>query len=66
MYLLQNGSETTEFPTRQDAITAAKALSVEARQIIVVTDEEQRERLAYQNGELESYTYETRGMKSGH
>ncbi len=63
MYQLQNGTEITEFATRLEAITAAKALSVELKQIVYVVDPQQRERMAYQGGELESYTYETRAGK---
>ncbi|MBL8784348.1 MAG: hypothetical protein JNJ59_05560 [Deltaproteobacteria bacterium] len=63
MYQLQNGTDITEFATRLEAITAAKALSVELKQIVYVVDPQQRERMAYQGGELESYTYETRAGK---
>lgn len=63
MYQLQNGTETTEFATRKEAIAAAKTLSAELKQVVYVVDPQQRERMAYQGGELESYTYETRTGK---
>ena len=63
MYQLQNGTEITEFATRKEAIDAAKSVSAELKQIVYVLDEQQRERMAYQGGELESYTYETRTGK---
>jgi len=64
MYQLQNGTDITEFATRKEAIDAAKSLSVELKQIVYVVDPHQRERMAYQGGELESYTYETRTGKT--
>lgn len=60
MYQLQSGNDFREFETRAEAIADAKELSLESRQPVVVSDEEQRERLTYTSGELESYTYETR------
>jgi hypothetical protein len=63
MYQLQNGTEVTEFATRKEAIDAAKTLSSELKQTVYVVDPHQRERMAYQGGELESYTYETRTGK---
>jgi hypothetical protein len=63
MYQLQSGTDVQEFATRKDAITAAKNLSVELKQVVYVVDPLQRERMAYQGGELESYTYETRAGK---
>jgi hypothetical protein len=63
MYQLQNGTDVTEFSTRKEAIDAAKSLSLELKQIVYVVDPHQRERMAYQGGELESYTYETRTGK---
>ena len=63
MYQVQSGTETTEFATRKDAIAAAKTMSVDLKQSVVVVDPQQRERMTYQGGELESYTYETRAGK---
>jgi len=63
MYQLQNGTDVTEFSTRKEAIDAAKSISLELKQIVYVVDPHQRERMAYQGGELESYTYETRTGK---
>jgi len=63
MYQLQNGTDVTEFTTRKEAIDAAKSISLELKQIVYVVDPHQRERMAYQGGELESYTYETRTGK---
>jgi hypothetical protein len=63
MYQLQSGTDVQEFATRKDAITAAKNLSIELKQVVYVIDPHQRERMAYQGGELESYTYETRAGK---
>ena len=63
MYQLQNGTEVTEFATRKEAIDPAQGLSLELKQIVYVVDPHQRERMAYQGGELESYTYETRTGK---
>ncbi|MFO0749230.1 MAG: hypothetical protein U1F43_26740 [Myxococcota bacterium] len=64
MYQLQAQNETQEFPKRADAIAAAKAMSLELKQAVVVVDPLQRERMTYQGGELESYTYETRAGKT--
>jgi len=63
MYQLQNGTDVTESTTRKEAIDAAKSISLELKQIVYVVDPHQRERMAYQGGELESYTYETRTGK---
>jgi hypothetical protein len=63
MYQLQSGTDVHEYPTRKEAIAAAKSLSVELKQVVYVIDPHQRERMAYQGGELESYTYETRAGK---
>lgn len=60
MYSVTAGPDVQEFPTRTEAITRAKALSLELKQSVVVVDPQQRERMTYQGGELESYTYETR------
>ena len=65
MYTVSIGNETTEYKTRAEAIAAAKELSAESRQPVFVLDESQRERMAYQYGELESYTYETRSTRGG-
>jgi len=64
MYQVQAGTETTEFPKRAEAIAAAKSMSLELKQSVVVIDPLQRERMTYQGGELESYTYETRAGKT--
>ncbi len=60
MYTVSVGNEVSEYPTRATAIAAAKAASAESRQAIFVMDASERERMTYQYGELESYTYETR------
>ncbi len=61
MYEVSYGDDTTEHPTRTDAIVAAKEISAEhTRGIVQVTDDTRRERMTYQNGELISYDYETR------
>lgn len=65
MYTVSNGNDVTEFNDRAEAIAAAKELSAESRQPVFVLDESQRERMAYQYGELESYTYETRSTRGG-
>lgn len=59
MYNVSVGTDRFEYETRDKAITAAKEYSAESRQTVVVRDESERERLAYQGGELESYTYDT-------
>lgn len=64
MYQLQAQNETQEFAKRAEAIAAAKAMSLELKQAVVVIDPLQRERMTYQGGELESYTYETRAGKT--
>nr|ACU26450.1 hypothetical protein [uncultured bacterium HF186_25m_18N5]ACU26505.1 hypothetical protein [uncultured bacterium HF186_25m_27D22] len=61
MYEVIYGEDTVQHPTRAEAITAAKELSAEnARGMIQVQDQDRRERMTYQNGELISYDYETR------
>ncbi len=60
MYTVTVGNDVAEHPTRAAAIASAKLLSAESRQAIFVMDESERERMTYQYGELESYTYETR------
>ncbi|MCA9517253.1 MAG: hypothetical protein KC635_20075 [Myxococcales bacterium] len=60
MYTVSIGTEVQEFEQRAEAIAKAKAVSAETRQTVVVLDESQRERMTYQYGELESYTFETR------
>ncbi|MFT7579566.1 MAG: hypothetical protein ACI9MR_001232 [Myxococcota bacterium] len=60
MYTVTLGNDIKEIKDRADAISAAKEMSTESRQAVFVQDESQRERMAYQYGELESYTYETR------
>ena len=65
MYTVSIGNDITEYQTRAEAIAAAKEQSAESRQPVFVLDESQRERMAYQFGELESYTYETRATRGG-
>jgi len=65
MYTVSIGNDITEYTTRAEAIAAAKEMSAESRQPVFVLDESQRERMAYQYGELESYTYETRAARGG-
>ena len=65
MYTVSISNDITEFKTRAEAIAGAKELSAESRQPVFVLDESQRERMAYQFGELESYTYETRATRGG-
>ena len=61
MYEVTYGEDTTEHGTRVEAIIAAKELSaLHARGLVQVSDEERRERMTYQNGELISYDFETR------
>ncbi len=61
MYEVIYGEDTTEHGTRAEAILAAKEISAEhARGLIQVQDQDRRERMTYQNGELISYDYETR------
>lgn len=61
MYEVMNGDDVTEFKTRAEAIAEAKRLSAEnARGSVQVTDEQRREKMSYQAGELVSYDYETR------
>lgn len=64
MYQVQANNETQEFPKRAEAIAAAKAMSLELKQSVIVSDPLQRERMTYMGGELESYTYETRAGKT--
>lgn len=61
MYEVIYGEDTIQHPTRAEAISAAKEISAEnARGMIQVQDQDRRERMTYQNGELISYDYETR------
>jgi len=65
MYTVSLGNDVQEFDTRAEAISSAKQLSADTRQTVIVVDESQRERMSYQHGELESYTYETRHGRRG-
>ena len=59
MYTVTAGTDVSEFNERTDAIVEAKRLSEDSRQPVIIRDEEERERMSYHNGELESYTYDT-------
>jgi hypothetical protein len=61
MYTVSTGTDIKEFPARAEAIASARSISAELKQPSTVIDPHQRERLVYANGELDSYTYETRG-----
>ncbi len=63
MYLVTVGTQTHDYDTREEAIVAAKEFSADSRGTIIVRDEEERERLTYHRGKLESYTYDTRGAR---
>jgi hypothetical protein len=65
MYTVSTGTDIKEFDTREQAIEAAKQITLELKQASTVIDPHQRERLAYANGELDSYTYETRTKGGG-
>lgn len=65
MYLVTVGTQTHDYDTRAEAIAAAKEFSAEHRGTVVVRDEEERERLTYHRGKLESYSYDTRGPRKG-
>jgi hypothetical protein len=60
MYTVSTGTDIKEFDKRDDAISNARSISLELKQASTVIDPHQRERLVYANGELDSYTYETR------
>ena len=60
MYEVSVGESISEYPTRVEAIAAAKELSTEHRGTISIVDAGKRERMTYQAGELVSYDYETR------
>jgi hypothetical protein len=60
MYHVAIGLKTLEYETRKEAIVAAKDLSLDNQQSVMVKDELERERLSYYNGELENYTFDTR------
>lgn len=59
-YEVTLGENVHELPTRTEAIAKAKELSSEYRGTVAVADDQQRERMTYQGGELISYDYETR------
>ncbi len=61
MYEVTYGEDTTQHETRADAIVAAKEISTQhARGLVQISDDDRRERMTYQNGELISYDFETR------
>lgn len=60
MFEVVLGNEIETFPTRREAIEAAKTWTVDNRGQALVSDEQKMERLTYQGGELVSYDYETR------
>ena len=62
MYEVSAGETIKEFPTLAEAIAAARDMSSEFRGTVAVTDDERRERMTYQGGELVSYDYETRRL----
>jgi hypothetical protein len=55
MYIVSGGGQTLEYPTREEAIEAAKKLSQEAHGEVTVADGMDHERLAYRRGKLEHY-----------
>ncbi|MEC9072075.1 MAG: hypothetical protein VX938_06835 [Myxococcota bacterium] len=60
MYEVSLGEHVHNLETRAEAIVKAKELSSEHRGTVAVTDDQNRERMTYQGGELISYDYETR------
>ncbi len=60
MYHVAVGLKTMEYPSRLEAIDAAKDFSKANQQTVVVKDAQEREHMSYYNGELENYTYDTR------
>lgn len=63
MYLVIDGEETHEYPTREAAVEAAKELSAESFGKVEVQDENGRESMVYRRGSLDSYVYETRDRR---
>ena len=60
MYQVTYGEDTHELPTRAEAIAKAREISTENRGVVSISDDQERERMTYQGGELISYDYETR------
>ena len=60
MFEVTYGTNIQDYPTRKEAIVAAKEISGEYRGMVNIADEDGRERMVYQAGELVSYDYETR------
>ncbi len=65
MFEVTYGTNLHEFPSRKEAIEAAKEISGEYRGMVNIADEKGRERMVYQAGELVSYDYETRLRRRG-
>ncbi|MGM0575524.1 MAG: hypothetical protein ACQEXJ_07315 [Myxococcota bacterium] len=60
MFEVVLGDDIRSYDTRREAIDFAKEWTQENRGTVSISDEDRRERLTYQGGELVSYDYETR------
>ena len=59
-YTVTIGSESQSFPTREEAVSAAKEQSRQHRGEVMVQDAAGAETLTYRNGELMSYLWDDR------
>jgi hypothetical protein len=60
MFEVSAGDKTTEYPSRAEAILAARGISAEQRGVVNIVARDGRERMTYQGGILITYDYETR------